>query len=620
MPTEQVFSFATLGLVALLCQWLAWAVRLPAILPLLLSGILLGPVLGLLQPDALFGGLLFPFVSLSVAIILFEGALSLQFKDIRGHGKVVTNLISRGLLVTFVLISLAGWLVLGLSLEIAALVGAVSVVTGPTVVAPLLRVVRPQRSIDQILRWEGILIDPVGAVFAVLVFQVVISSRRTDALLMTLGDLSQIVLLGLVLGTLGGWLFDQVVNRGWLPRALRNFGMLAWVVFLYASAEVLAHESGLLVVTVMGIWLGNWGMLDLEGITEFKENLSTILLSAVFVLLAARVDISGLLMLGWPLVAFLAIVQFVIRPLAVAVATRGQSLDWRERAALSWIAPRGIVAAAISSLFALSLVEEGYADADKLVSVVFAIILGTVILQSLTARGILGLLGVRRPPSNGVLFVGANRLARELGVAIQELGFPVLMADPVWENYRRSRMVGLPAYFGVPQSEQAEAELDLVGMDIVLALSANTQQNALAVYHFSHGMGEEKVFALRSNPGEGGARRLSALFRRRQLLFDREEGYAGLSRLLVEGWVIKSVELDEQFGWQEFRELYGGDIIPLLGLNSVTQRWRPFVSGGVLTDVPVTVVALVNPVRLQQPDQRVQSTSEAAAAPDSLLP
>lgn len=594
MAAEQVFAFAAVGMIALLCQWLAWAVRVPAILPLLLAGILLGPVAGVLDTDELFGGLLFPFVSMSVAVILFEGALSLKIADIRGHGKVVTNLITWGLLVSFALISLAAWLVLGLSGPTALLVGAVSVVTGPTVIAPLLRVVRPCRSVDQILRWEGILIDPVGAVFAVLVFQLLLSSRHGGALLSAGADLAAICLSGLLLGGGGGWLFDKIVSRGWLPRPLRSFGMLAWVLLLFAGAELLAHESGLLVVTVMGLWLANWGELDLEEITEFKENLSVILLSTVFVLLAARLDLGGLLGLGWPLLVFLAIVQWVVRPAGVWLSTFGQALDWREKVALGWIAPRGIVAAAVSSLFALAMAEQGFADADKLVSVVFAIILGTVILQSLTAKPLLSALGLRRPPSNGVLIVGANRLAREIGLALQEQHLPVLMADPVWENYRLSRMAGLPAYYGVPQSEQAEAALDLAGMGVVLALSANTHQNALAVYHFSHLLGEDKVFALRSSKGEGGARRESALFRRRQLLFAAGEGYAALARQMLQGWVVKTIVLDEHSSWQDVAGRYSGDLIPLVWIDVERPRAQPSVSIAAPPAGFTTLVALVN--------------------------
>ena len=602
MTAEVVFALAAVGMIALLCQWLAWAVRLPAILPLLLAGIVLGPVTGLLDADALFGELLFPFVSLSVAVILFEGALSLKFADIQGHGKVVTRLVTRGLLVSFVLISLASLLVLGLSVPASLLVGAVSVVTGPTVIAPLLRVARPSPGIDRILRWEGILIDPIGAVFGVLVFQLLLSSHQTGALLAMCADLAAIILVGLVLGTVGGWLFDQVVRRGWLPRALRNFGMLAWVLFIYAGAEMLAHESGLLAVTVMGLWLANWGELELEEITEFKENLSVILLSAVFVLLAARLDLRGLIEFGWPLLLFLAIVQWLVRPLGVWVSTLGQALDWREKAALGWIAPRGIVAAAVSSLFALSMANAGLADADKLVSVVFAIIIGTVVLQSLTAKPLLSALGVRRPPSNGVLIAGANRLARELGLALQAQGFPVLMADPVWENYRRSRMAGLPAYYGLPQSEQAEAALDLGSIGVVLALSANTHQNALAVYHFSHLLGEEKVFALRSNPGEGGVRRESALFRRRQLLFAGEEGYGALAKRLSQGWTVKTVRLDEAAGWAEVASRYAGDAIPLVWVDPERRRAYPHAGGTAPPDAPLLVVALVNGDRVAAAD------------------
>lgn len=591
MTSSVLIALVLIGVLSFAAQWLAWGLRLPAILPLLLLGIVLGPATGVLAPDALFGDLLFPFVSLSVAVILFEGALTLRLDDIREHGIVVRNLVSIGLLVTFAVIAAATAWLLHLPAEIAALIGAVTVVTGPTVISPLLRAVRPVERVDRVLRWEGIIIDPIGAIFAVLVFEFILSSRHAGVVLQSALTLGGIVLTGIALGLAGGWLYSQAVKRSWLPPLLQNFGMLITVMAIYAAANAVEDESGLLAVTVMGIWLANVGGLDLEDVAEFKENLSVILLSAVFVLLAARLDIGELLGFGWPLLGLLAIVQFVARPLSVLLCTAGQGMGWRERLLLGWIAPRGIVAAAVSSLFAIALARQGVASADAIVPVVFAVILGTVIFQSLTGRWIATLLGLRRSRPNKVLIIGANQLGRELGAALTKLEIPVLMVDPVWEHYRLARMESLPSYYGVAQSEHAERVIDPASVDVVLALSPNRHQNAIAVYHFGHLLGEERVFAIRSSRTQTGSHHESAQYRRRQVLFAEDASFHKLSSLLAQGAVVKTTRIGDGFSRDDWRQQYP-DAIPLLLVAG--DRARPFTTDMEIPQgEPCSVVALV---------------------------
>lgn len=581
----------TIGAGSLLAQWLAWVLRIPAILPLLILGIVLGPITGLLNPDQTFAGLLFPMVSLSVAIILFEGSLTLKFSEIQGLGKVVRNLVSIGMLATFVVIGLACYWLLDFPAEIAALIGAVTVVTGPTVIAPLMRVVRPRASVNRLLRWEGIVIDPVGAIFTVLVFNFILLRHNHQSLNQLLFIFAETVAAGLILGAAFGYLLGVALRRVWIPHYLQNLAVLALVLGAFGLSNWWVEESGLLTVTVMGIWLANMRDVDISDILTFKEELSTILISALFIILAARLDLASLLSMGWPLLILLLVVQFVARPLCIAVSTIGSSLDWREKALLSWIAPRGIVAAAVSSLFALSLARNGFAQADKLATVVFAVIIGTVVFQSLTSSIVAKLLQVQQSKPNGIVIVGGNYVARTVAQALIKLKVPVLVTDSSWEYYRQARMEGIPAYFGNAYSDHAENFLDLSNTAQVWALSPNRHQNELVAYHFGHMFGEKNVFTIRSTASEkkttnGDSKR----FRRHENLFNADATYSRLSLSLAKGATIKPTKLTETFGWAEYNQQYK-DVIPLFYMDA-NEKLHP-IEGNDVPPVPCTLISLV---------------------------
>ncbi|MGO4743256.1 cation:proton antiporter [Serratia quinivorans] len=592
MELSAPLMLVVIGLSSLLAQWLAWVLRLPAILPLLVFGIVLGPVVHWVQPDALFGDLLFPLVSLSVAIILFEGALTLRVEEIRGLGGVVRNLVTIGMLITFLVIGVACWWLLDFPPELAALIGAVTVVTGPTVIAPLMRVVRPNANINQVLRWEGIVIDPVGAIFTLLVFEFIVLKQHSESYTHLFWTLGITAVVGLVTGALFGYLLGLALRRVWLPRYLQNLAVLAIMLTAFGVSNAIADESGLLTVTVMGIWLANMRDVDTSDILAFKEELSAILISALFIILAARLDVQALWNMGWPLLGLLLVVQFIARPLCIAVSTWRSTLHWRDRLLLCWIAPRGIVAAAVSSLFALTLQRSGYPGADRLVTVVFAVIIGTVVLQSLTSGMMARWLRVQQQKPRGVLIVGANSVARMLAQALMKLNIPVLVTDSSWEYYRQARMDGIPAYYGHAYSEHAENYLDLSDTAQVLALSPNRHQNALAVYHFGHIFGEGQVFAIRSGAplkGRGNSAE-SSRFRRHEILFNQEATYGRLSSLIAHGATIKATKLNENFGWLEYIEKNQG-IIPLFSQRE-DGKLQPIGTGFVPT-MPCTLIALV---------------------------
>ena len=569
MNESALIALASIGLLGIACQWLAWRVKLPAILFLLLGGILIGPVAGWLRPDQLFGDLLFPMVSLAVAVVLFEGSLTLKLEEIRGLQRVVRNLVSYGLLISGTVTALATHWLFGLGWQLAALFGALMTVTGPTVVVPLLRTVRPTAAVAKALRWEGIVIDPLGALLAVLVFEFIVSSHTGAAFGHVALVFGLIVVTGTLFGAAAGHLLGLLLRNYLIPEYLHNVTTLALVFAVFAGANAVEAESGLLAVTVMGMWLTNMKRVPVEAILDFKESLSVFFISGLFIILAARLQLGQMALMGWGALGVLAVIQLVARPLKVALSTIGSTLGWRERVLLAWIGPRGIVAAAISALFALRLEELGYPEARLLVPLTFLIIIGTVILQSLSARPLARLLGVAEPEPRGVLIVGANPVARAVGGALFKRGFPVILADSYWEHVSAARMDGLSTYHGNPVSEHADRHLDLVGIGHLLGLAPQTELNVLAARYYRREFGDRGIFTL-SVAIEDDAREVkhgaSAEFRGRPL-FGKGVSYRKFSSLLKQGAEIRATTLSEQFNFAAWREAQGKRSIPLFAIT-----------------------------------------------------
>ena len=450
------FIIAALLAASTLCQWGAWRVQLPAIIFLLLTGIMVGPVLGLLHPEALLGKFFFPFISISVAVILFEGSLTLRFKEILGFEAVIRNMVSFGMVVTWLITAVTAHYVVGMCWQIAFLFGAITVVTGPTVIAPILRTVRPTANVANILRWEGIVIDPIGAALAVLVYEYIITASAGSPWGHTLLFFLRLLIVGTTIGAGSGYFLGLALRSNWIPDFLRNIATLSAVLVSFIIANGLQAEAGLVTVTVMGIWLANMKNVDVQGIIDFKESISLLLISLLFITLAARIDLQALLDLGWRALLLFFAIQFLARPLNIVISATGSKLSWPERHFLAWIAPRGIVAAAISALFAVQLERAGFADANLLSPLTFFVIIATVLLQSTTARMVARWLKVVEPEPKGFLIVGANIVARSLAHALTHNGVKVLLADTVRGNVTKAKIEGLSCYFGNPFSEHAD--------------------------------------------------------------------------------------------------------------------------------------------------------------------
>jgi len=548
-----VVSFASIPIIGVIAQWFAWRLRLPAIVILLFSGFIAGPVLHFLDPDALMGEMLFPFVSLSVAIILFEGGLSLKLADLRKVGTVVRNLITVGALVTWVLIALAAHYIFELGLPISILLGSVLVVSGPTVITPMLRQLRLNKQLASVLRWEGIVIDPIGALLAVLVFETVFVAGLDEAFFVTGWVLARTLIFGGLLGVWGALALMVIIKRNWVPEYLQEVMTFVTVIGVFTISNIQQSESGLLAVTIMGIILANQREVVIKHIVTFKENLTILLLSSLFVLLAARLRIEDMLVyMQWKTLLFLGVVIFIARPFAIFVSTIGSTFSFREKLFLSWMAPRGIVAAAIASLFAIQLEELGFAQAEQLVPLTFLVIIVTVTLYGLTSPFLARFLRVMQLRHRGVLIVGADELGRMIGRIIQEKGVPVLIIDTNKEHVVAARVEKLMVIQGSVLSARVQEEIELGGFSRLLAITPSDEVNLLATIEYSSIFGRSSIFRLYPRSKSVAGHSITSDFRQGLFLFGKGMTHTYLSARITAGAELASAVIGKTFDMADF--------------------------------------------------------------------
>ncbi len=567
MEKTLVLTLSAIVGLGIACQWLAWRLRVPAILPLLVTGFLVGPVTGLLHPQELLGELFFPVISLSVAVILFEGSLTLEFREVRRLRRTVRRLVSLGALVTWVGGAVAARWLFGMGWALAFLFGALIVVTGPTVIGPLLRNVRPTSQVASVLKWESILIDPIGALLAVVMFDIMVAEGPFgDFRLQALMTFLRIVVVGSVVGVASGLLLREAIRRHLVPDYLRDLFVLAAVLVAFAISDAFQSESGLLSVTVMGILLANSHLKPLHELWHFKERISVLLISGLFILLAANIERQALGLINVRSLGLLAIVLFVLRPLSILVSTLGSTLTRNERLFLAWIAPRGIVAASVSSLFGVRLMNLGFEGAELLAPLTFLVIVGTVVAHGSTAKWLACRLGVAEAEPQGFLFMGANPFARALARSLQqEGGFRVLLVDTNYRNVSQARLDGLQAHHGNALDENVQEELDFGGLGRLMALTSNDEANVLACLEYRWLFGSQEVYQVAPVTSDGGLpfSRSSA----GRLLFHPEATYHVLAEALRAGGAVKVTLLTEQFSFDDFCALWQERALPLLAFR-----------------------------------------------------
>ena len=553
---EQAFVIALVGVLGIGAQWIAWRTGWPAIVLMLAAGFLAGPILGLFDPEAAFGELLEPMVAIGVALILFEGGLNLDLRELRHAGDGVWRLVLFGVPIGWLLASLAGYFVAGLVWPVAILFGGILVVTGPTVVLPLLRQSKIQPRPAATLKWEAIVNDPLGALCAVIAYEYFrLTAAAPDATLFEV--VPPMIIAALLAGGIGyaaarfvAWSFP----RGLVPEYLKAPVLLTLVIGVFVVSNAIEHEAGLMAVTVMGVALANMNVTSLRSIHHFKENIALILVSGIFIVLSASLDYEELSYLNWRFGLFLLALLFLVRPLTILVSLLFSSVPWKERLLLAWIAPRGIVMVAVSGLFALRLSELGYADGEVLIGLSFAVVVVTIVAHGFTIDLVARWLGLRGSSRPGLLIVGSTPWTIALAQEMHALKTPVMVVDSSWQRLAPARRAGLPFYHGEILNEATEHNLDLTPFQVLVAATENEAYNTLVCNEFAYEIGRDTVYQLGEAVSDDDRHAIPPSLRGRAL-FESGFGVADVNERQAQGWVFRKTRLSDEFKFEDAREL-----------------------------------------------------------------
>jgi NhaP-type Na+/H+ or K+/H+ antiporter len=508
-------ELAGIIILGILAQWVAWRFKIPAILPLILIGLFVGPIAAefinedggkWIEPiwngkKGLFPGEgLYYFVSLAISIILFEGGLTLKRSEIRSVGPVITKLITLGAAVTFFAAAVAAHFLFDLRWDLAFLFSGLIIVTGPTVITPILRNIPLKRDVSTVLKWEGILIDPIGALVAVLVFEFISVGGEAGFTKTALMEFGKIVLFGTTFGFTFAHALVFVINKKFIPHYLLNVASLSVVLLVFVESEIFAHESGLLAVVVMGMVIGNSKLENIKELLYFKESLSVLLISILFILLSANINYKDMLLLfRWETLWLFLVVVLLIRPIAVFLSAQGSKIRTNEKLFISWVGPRGIVAAGIASLFGGKLIKQGVEGAEYITPLVFMIVLGTVLLNATTARVFARVAGVFLTKSEGILIIGASKVSQIIAQYLIENGRHVVLVDSNQNNVNKANDLGIESYTENIYSETLSDNVEFNDIGYLLALTGNSDINNYAVNKFGAQFGENGSFRLVSN-------------------------------------------------------------------------------------------------------------------------
>ncbi|MCC4256367.1 MULTISPECIES: cation:proton antiporter [Sphingomonadaceae] len=590
---DQALSIALIGIFGIGAQWIAWRTGWPAIALMLAAGVISGPVLHLINPEHVFGELLEPMVSVAVALILFEGGLSLNFRELRKTDGAVTRLVLLGAPIGWILGAVACFYVAGLVWPVAILFAGILVVTGPTVVLPLLRQSNVAARPRAILKWEAIVNDPVGALLGVVTYEYLRRAGEGGSLASVIFALVAAAVVAGLIGWLAAKALGWAFPRGHVPEYLKAPVLLVAVIGVFVLSNAIQQETGLLAVTVMGVALANMRLDSLRDIQPFKENVTVLLISGVFVILSASLDFEALRQFEWRFLAFLLVLMFLVRPATVLISLAFTKVPWNERLLVAWIAPRGIVAVAISGLFALRLDRLGYSDGSILVTLSFAVVVATILFHGFSIRPVARLLKVTGGAERGLLIVGATPFSLELATQLRQLEVPVTIADNSWQRLSPARHAGIPTYHGEILSEATDERLDLAQFQVLAATTDNEAYNALVCTEFAPEIGRDNVYQLGDASNDEDPRALPESLRGRAL-FSAGHGVEDIIQREEQGWTFRKTRISEQFDFDAAKASLseGGDMLLLLrksgALRFFTHASRPTPQPGdtILTYVP----------------------------------
>lgn len=547
-----LFNLMTILFIGIASQWIAWRFRLPAIVVMSVAGLLIGPLFGWIDPKDVFDNLFQPIISAAVAIILFEGSLNLDFREIKTVRQPIRRIVTLGAFIAWVFGSLAAHYMAGLSLTVAFVIGGLFIVTGPTVILPLLRQAKLKPRTAAILKWEGIVVDPFGALLALFAFEFIKFLTGT----VSIGSLLVFLaasLFAVVLGTLFGVGLGKALEKGRIPEYLKSPVMFVAVITCFTIADEMMHETGLLAVTAMGIVMANMHISSIRDMRHFKENISILLISTIFVMLTASLTTDTLIeIFNVRIIAFVILMLFIVRPLSIWLSTIGTDMTNQEKILVAWIAPRGIVALTVSGYFAESLLKAGYEDAALLTPLTFALVFSTVVAHGFSIGWLAKKLDLSSTDKPGVLLIGGNAFTAKLGQTMQELNIPVLVADESWQRLNTARQMNLPVYHGEILSESTEYHLELTPYEYMIAATDDEAYNALVCSTFVPEMGRVNLYQIAAGPERTQKTKEFNKTVGGKVLFDSDAHFQALNRRAAGNYVIRKTDLTEQYSYEKY--------------------------------------------------------------------
>lgn len=591
-----VLAFALVGALGVGSQWLAWRLRMPSIVLMLLAGLIVGPVLGILNPAEQFGDMLGPVIAIAVAIILFEGGITLNFHTLRDAATGVKRLVVLGAPLGWLASALTLHFVAGLSWATSAVFGGIMIVTGPTVIAPLLRQAKLQKRPAALLQWEAIVNDPVGALAAVLAFQVVMVLETASSAGGAAQELAIGIAVATLLGIAGGWGIARAFRLAYVPEYMKVPVLFVVLLAVFALADFVLHESGLLAVTIMGIWIANAHLPSYTELRRFKEQATVLLVSGVFILLAANMSWASLRSLDMTALLFVLAVILIARPLPVLIALAFSDVPWRERLLVAFTGPRGVVLVAVAGLFGERLVEIGITDAASIAPLAFALVAATVVLHGFTLTPLARLLGLTASANPGVIILGGSRWSVALAEALKKMDLQVIIADPNHAHLRSARDAGVQTFFGDILSKEAEERLDLVAYDKIICATDNDAYNTLVATDLAPEFGRENVFQLKRVRESSARHALPATLGGQAIGGDKT--YFEANALISDGWEFRVTGLSEEFTLEQWR-VKNPEAIPIAELEKGGEPrfLRPDSAPRNTTDVELLSLSPPKPVQ-----------------------
>ncbi|MEN3175716.1 sodium:proton antiporter [Gluconobacter sp. OJA] len=532
----------------MLAQWVAWRFRLPAIVLLFTIGLLFGPGLGIVHPSETMGWVFRPLVSLLVAIVVFEGGMALDIRQLREAGEGVARLTMLALPINWVLGSLAAHYVAHLEWGTSMLFGAIIVVTGPTVVLPLLRSAKLQPRVAAFLRWEAIVNDPLGAILAAVVLQLMLLhvDLHTGVFFThTLPDLLAAATESISAGILPAYLIRYLFTRDMMPEILKTPVLISMALLIFTACNLEMEGAGLVAVTIFGMALTNLHIPGVAELRRIKESMVVLVVSVLFILLTADLHRDVLKHLSIPILMLTLVVLFVVRPVGIFFSTLGTSMPWKERLFVGWIAPRGIVAAAVAGAAGIRLKETGYQSADLIMPAVFAVIAVTMILHGFSLRPIARALKLTLSNDPAIAILGASKWSIDLAACLHRENIPVLLVDNRSSALMAAAQLDIPVLRTELLSQHGQEALEERPADYLIATTGDGIYNGMICGHLAPAMGRERVFQI--SPGVARLDFYHGLSRdsRGKVLGEPAWNYTLFDTLFEQGWRFVSRAANE---------------------------------------------------------------------------